>query len=494
MTAVIAHSLTSLGAPYVVRQAAAFIAEPPEATSRAIEAAVLALLEALAVAVSEARVLTALHALATDPANDGALLDNVAATFTMQNSEMPMMRLGSALIDLVFGADLPIVVRAVADRSGIRLVSAEALLRSIAPLALCAIGRQLRALPQQDEARLSSLLVTGSNGAVAAKAAPPVACREVTDLAPAAVVPPAAQATPAGGRVKIADRIALIVLKEPPPRLVWSVPAPPPAATPPVVTIPAPDAAAPAARPQPVPALPAVAKPAAVAPPAPTVAPVRLPAKPLPRPKDEKESRRGAVWPLVVGGIGALALIVGVPLLSWLARQDADSVQQSSPASGTAAQRTAARGYETPRPAAPRLNVELPEGSMERRLIGYIQSDKPLSNTDWFELDRINFQTGSHTLTTASADQIRNVAEVLKAFATVRLKIGGYTDNVGDPAKNLDLSTARANTVMYALVEQGISPSRLSAEGYGEQNPVADNATAEGRARNRRIAFRVLQR
>ena len=491
MTSVIAHALTSLGAPYVVRQAAACIGEPPEATSRALEAAVPALLEALAVAAGEPRVRASLHALATDRANDGALLDNVAAAFTSQNSDMPPMLLGGALIDLVFGANLPLVVRAVADRSGIRLASAEAILRSIAPLVLSALGRQLRALPQQGEGELAGLLKPGSHAAFSAKATADPALMEDTGVATVAVVPAAEAALPSGGRVKIADRIKLIVLQDPPPRPAWSLPADPAA---PVVTITAPPAIAPGPVAKPAAATPAVAKPTGIVTPAPTVAPVRVPVAPLPRPKDAKEIRRGAVWPLVVGGTGALALIVGVPLLSWLARQDADSVREQQLPTGSSAQRSAAPGEGTQRPGAQRLAIELPQGSMERRLIGYIESDKPLGSADWFELDRITFQTGSHTLTAGSAEQIRNVADVLKAFPTVRLKIGGYTDNVGDPAKNLDLSTARANTVMYALVEQGISPSRLTAEGYGDQHPVADNATAEGRARNRRIAFRVLQR
>ena len=97
-------------------------------------------------------------------------------------------------------------------------------------------------------------------------------------------------------------------------------------------------------------------------------------------------------------------------------------------------------------------------------------------------------------MTAASAEQVRNVAAILNAYPSVRLKIGGYTDNVGDPAANLRLSDARANTVMRELIGLGIAPDRLTAEGYGELHPVADNATAEGRARNRRIAFRITQR
>jgi outer membrane protein OmpA-like peptidoglycan-associated protein len=126
--------------------------------------------------------------------------------------------------------------------------------------------------------------------------------------------------------------------------------------------------------------------------------------------------------------------------------------------------------------------------------VRYIDSPQALSSADWFELDRVTFQTGSNSLTAGSADQVSNIAAIMDAFPTLRLKIGGYTDNAGDPAANLRLSDARANTVMRELIRIGVASERLTAEGYGELHPVADNNTAEGRARNRRIAFRVTQR
>ena len=76
----------------------------------------------------------------------------------------------------------------------------------------------------------------------------------------------------------------------------------------------------------------------------------------------------------------------------------------------------------------------------------------------------------------------------------MRLKIGGYTDNSGDAAANLRLSQARAETVMNELVTMGVARSRIEAEGYGDQHPIADNATQEGRARNRRVALRATAR
>jgi K(+)-stimulated pyrophosphate-energized sodium pump len=74
------------------------------------------------------------------------------------------------------------------------------------------------------------------------------------------------------------------------------------------------------------------------------------------------------------------------------------------------------------------------------------------------------------------------------------VKIGGYTDNSGDPAANLRLSQARADSVMNELRTMGVGGDRLEAEGYGDQHPIADNATADGRAKNRRVAVRVTAR
>jgi len=94
----------------------------------------------------------------------------------------------------------------------------------------------------------------------------------------------------------------------------------------------------------------------------------------------------------------------------------------------------------------------------------------------------------------SSQEQLRNVADILKAYPNVHLKIGGYTDNVGDDAYNLKLSSDRANNTMNELVSLGVDRSRLEAEGYGEAHPIADNGSAEGRQRNRRIDMNVTSK
>lgn len=99
----------------------------------------------------------------------------------------------------------------------------------------------------------------------------------------------------------------------------------------------------------------------------------------------------------------------------------------------------------------------------------------------------IRFATGQYAIP-AGADQILSeVAAQLKANPQWRWDVDGYTDNVGDKADNQKLSEERAQSVANWLIAHGIDRDRLTVKGYGESNPVADNTTPQGRARNRRV-------
>ena len=144
-------------------------------------------------------------------------------------------------------------------------------------------------------------------------------------------------------------------------------------------------------------------------------------------------------------------------------------------------------------PSGVELNV--PELGVERKLIAFIEDkSKPVDRETWFSFDRLDFETGSATLKPTSAEQLKNIAEIMKAYPKVALKIGGYTDNVGNADANLKLSRMRAENTMQELVKLGVDAKRLEAQGYGEKHPVADNATEEGRAKNRRIDLRVTRK
>ena len=106
--------------------------------------------------------------------------------------------------------------------------------------------------------------------------------------------------------------------------------------------------------------------------------------------------------------------------------------------------------------------------------------------------ESVAFRSGSSELTEASKAPLDEVAKLLTENAEVKLELSGYTDNTGNAITNLKLSKARANAVKAYLVEKGISESRLTAEGYGIDNPRADNNTAEGRALNRRVEMKIV--
>lgn len=147
-------------------------------------------------------------------------------------------------------------------------------------------------------------------------------------------------------------------------------------------------------------------------------------------------------------------------------------------------------------PARPPATPDaLPAQGIESRLIGFIEDPSaPLDSTTWFDLEGVTFRTASTALSPGSRAQIGILAEILTLFPSVRLTVAGHTDNQGDPGDNINLSAGRAQSVAAALQQRGIDPQRLTVLGLGAQRPIADNATAAGRARNRRIAVQVTAR
>ena len=220
-----------------------------------------------------------------------------------------------------------------------------------------------------------------------------------------------------------------------------------------------------------------------------------IPAAPATRTEPQAPARRSWLLPAALGLVALLALwrIFGsqpAPEVPVTVVAEEERVVEPPPVAAAAPtdrlfRRTLPGGY----------SLEVADGGVERRLIGFIENpDQVPDETSWFDFDRLLFETGSATLKPASRAQLRDVAEILKAYPGVAVKIGGYTDSTGDPAANLGLSEARAISVMNELVGLGIAPERIEAEGYGDAHPVASNDTEAGRAQNRRIALRVTAR
>lgn len=99
----------------------------------------------------------------------------------------------------------------------------------------------------------------------------------------------------------------------------------------------------------------------------------------------------------------------------------------------------------------------------------------------------INFETAKSIIKPESESTISAIEQLLIDYPTLVISIEGHTDNVGSPASNKTLSLARANAVISALVKRGIDKNRLAAKGWGQEKPIAENETDEGRAKNRRV-------
>lgn len=109
------------------------------------------------------------------------------------------------------------------------------------------------------------------------------------------------------------------------------------------------------------------------------------------------------------------------------------------------------------------------------------------------KLQAINFKSGSAELVSSSFSALDFIAGFLKNYETLRYEIQGHTDSQGSDEYNLILSAARAGTVRVYLLSKGIPEERVLGIGYGESMPIADNKTAAGRARNRRVEFRIIE-
>jgi outer membrane protein OmpA-like peptidoglycan-associated protein len=212
---------------------------------------------------------------------------------------------------------------------------------------------------------------------------------------------------------------------------------------------------------------------------------------------------RNWLWPVL------LAVLIIAGLIYYFTRgngmQDAansavssatSAVSNAATATGDAAKSAvAALGEFFSRKLPNGMELNIPRLGIENRLIDFIEDgSKPVDKTTWFDFDRLLFDTGKATLQPSSQEQLGNIAAILKAYPKVKIKVGGYTDNTGSSAANLTLSTDRAKNVMAELVKLGVAPDRMTAEGFGDQFPVGDNATEEGRAKNRRISLRVTEK
>jgi outer membrane protein OmpA-like peptidoglycan-associated protein len=197
----------------------------------------------------------------------------------------------------------------------------------------------------------------------------------------------------------------------------------------------------------------------------------------------------------------ALALLALIPLVYFLLTRNIKSPERevAAPSAPAPAAMPAAPvvnlGPFTPIHLPNGVNLNVPANGVETKLLGLIQDPyRQIDDKASFSFDRLEFNTDSDVLTPGSQEQLRNIAEIMKAYPNVKLNISGYAENAGDEEQNLDLSQRRAEATLNQIVADGIDRSRLSAEGQGSQYPVAENSTAEGRDRNPRVDIRVTSK
>jgi outer membrane protein OmpA-like peptidoglycan-associated protein len=108
-------------------------------------------------------------------------------------------------------------------------------------------------------------------------------------------------------------------------------------------------------------------------------------------------------------------------------------------------------------------------------------------------LNNILFETGKSVLTSSSFDELDRLYNILVDNPQMKMEISGHTDKTGSEPVNFKLSESRAKAVVDYLIHKGIESTRLEFRGYGSLQPIADNATPQGRTKNRRVEFKILE-
>lgn len=111
-----------------------------------------------------------------------------------------------------------------------------------------------------------------------------------------------------------------------------------------------------------------------------------------------------------------------------------------------------------------------------------------------FILQNILFETDKAILKSVSFTELDKLYDILQQYPSMEIEISGHTDNTGSDERNTELSQQRADAVKAYLVKKGIAKERMVAVGYGSEEPIDDNETAQGRSRNRRVEFKIEKR
>lgn len=184
--------------------------------------------------------------------------------------------------------------------------------------------------------------------------------------------------------------------------------------------------------------------------------------------------------------------VAGVPELDGCPDSDGDGVTDEEDECPNEAGMVGLQGCpDTDGDLIPDKDDKCPEEAGTKELNGCPEIDEETQETLDFAAQNVAFQTGRSNLTFNSFKILDDIVEILNKYPSYKLKATGYTDSVGSAEKNQQLSEARAKSCIDYLSGEGIDADRLSSSGLGEENPIADNKTAAGRAQNRRVEFEL---
>jgi outer membrane protein OmpA-like peptidoglycan-associated protein len=167
------------------------------------------------------------------------------------------------------------------------------------------------------------------------------------------------------------------------------------------------------------------------------------------------------------------------------AQQAADQAQQAQAAAARAQQQQAAA--EQAAQAAQQQTEQMRE-KLRQQLNQVLQTQETARGLI-VNMSDVLFATNKYTLTPDAEIKLAKVSGILATYPNINVQIEGYTDNTGSDSYNLTLSQHRATSVQAFLIAQGVAPDKVTAQGYGPADPVADNSTSQGRAQNRRVSL-----
>ena len=527
MSATILDAIQNIATPAMIKAATSALGVSDSHATSGLAAASTSILGGLLQNSGDAGMMAKVAGLIAATTPDANMFANMTSMLGGGLPASPIHTLGNRILGLVFGDKMAGMMSAISAATGISPKASSGLTTLAAPMVLAALRNKLGAAPTA--ASLVGLL-TADKGVIAGAMPPALRSKYgLANLAPAtAAVAPVAAAVAAAVAPKVAAVVAPVVAAAAASPIAHSSSGH--ASTTVTTAAPAPHVAPVAQAAKPVAPVAAPAPAAHAAPPhapAPVVRPM-APAAPAAHQAAldvvDTSSHMGAKIAMLVGGALLTALIwywaygrTPAPIAPApkpvAAAAPAAPAPKPAPAPVAAAPAPPTAPAAAPAPAAPvstqlvavpganglvkymlpgGASIEVAKDGLESKMLTFINTkDAAIDNTLWFDFDRLTFVTASSDLTPESKAQVASAVAILKAYPAVSVKVGGYTDNQGNPDANLDLSDKRANRVMQEMIGGGVAADRIEAKGYGDQHPIGDNATPEGRAKNRRTSLSI---